>query len=163
MSIRKSLPADLPLLMALFARARAFMAETGNPNQWGPRNWPPQELIEADIASGNSYVVEEQGEIIGTFYFVFGVDVEPTYLHIEGPGWKYDGPYGVIHRIAAKEAGRGIMEKAVAYALSQCPHLRIDTHEDNLPMRNLMAKLGLEYRGIIYVENGTSPRLAFEK
>lgn len=55
--------------MKMYAYARDFMAKTGNPNQWGPNNWPPEELIHIDIKEDNSYVcVNDAGEIIGTFY-----------------------------------------------------------------------------------------------
>ena len=41
-------------------------------------------------------------------------------------------------------------------------HLRIDTHEKNLVMQNLVKKTGFSYCGIIYVDDGTK-RLAYEK
>ncbi len=47
--IRKSAEADLDRIMEIYARARRFMAEHGNPNQWGPTNWPPESLIRQDI------------------------------------------------------------------------------------------------------------------
>ena len=34
MVIRHAEMADLPAMMDMFARARAFMASSGNPNQW---------------------------------------------------------------------------------------------------------------------------------
>ena len=40
--------ADLPRILALYAHARAFMAENGNPNQWGQTR-----PTEADIAAHN--------------------------------------------------------------------------------------------------------------
>ena len=40
--------------------------------------------------------------------------------------------------------------------------IRIDTHEENLPMQNLLKKNNYEYCGIIYLED-KSERLAFEK
>lgn len=36
MEIRRTTVEDLPRLLALYARARQFMADHGNPNQWGP-------------------------------------------------------------------------------------------------------------------------------
>ena len=51
---------------------------------------------------------------------------------------------------------------AVAFAAGRCPHLRIDTHADNRPMRNHIAGAGFVYCGIIRVEDG-SPRLAYER
>ena len=68
MNIRHSTPADLPRMQEIYARARAFMVETGNPNQWGPTNWPPEALLHRDIAEGNSYVCEKDGCIVGTFF-----------------------------------------------------------------------------------------------
>ena len=70
MKIRKSTEADLDRMMKIYARARAFMAGQGNPNQWGPTHWPPAALIRQDIRDGNSYVcVDDQGKILGTFFF----------------------------------------------------------------------------------------------
>ena len=34
MEIRKSTPGDLEQMMELYAKARVFMRENGNPNQW---------------------------------------------------------------------------------------------------------------------------------
>ena len=42
-------------MMEIFRYAREFMARHGNPNQWGPINWPPESLIRADIRNGDSY------------------------------------------------------------------------------------------------------------
>ena len=56
MNIRHATEADLPAMMKIYEYARAFMAEHGNPNQWGARNWPPESLIRQDIAAGKSYV-----------------------------------------------------------------------------------------------------------
>ncbi|MBR6219961.1 MAG: GNAT family N-acetyltransferase, partial [Clostridia bacterium] len=71
MIIRKSTWGDLDRMMAIYAHARQFMAEHGNPNQWGPTHWPPEALIQSDIRAGDSYVcVDDGGEVVGTFYFV---------------------------------------------------------------------------------------------
>ena len=45
MNIRNAEINDLPRIMEIFAHARRFMAEHGNPDQWGPDNWPPEDLI----------------------------------------------------------------------------------------------------------------------
>jgi hypothetical protein len=59
MEIRKSNENDLARIMEIYAFARDYMASHGNPNQWGPTNWPPEELIRRDIQSGSSYVEED--------------------------------------------------------------------------------------------------------
>gem|GEM_PF-435628 len=155
--------ADIGRIMEIYARARRFMAEHGNPKQWGATGWPPEALIRRDIEEGNSYVCVDGGRIVGTFFFLWGKDVEPTYADIEDGEWLEDSPYGVIHRIASDGTGKGVGEFCLAWALEQCPHLRIDTHGDNRVMQNLLGKLGFVRRGTIYVHEDRSPRLAYEK
>ena len=68
MLIRKSTELDFDRIMAIYKCARKYMAGHGNPNQWGPTNWPPAALIHNDIKDGNSYVcVNGEGTVIGTF------------------------------------------------------------------------------------------------
>ena len=49
MKIRKTTEADFNRILEIYAYARDFMEKTGNPNQWGPTNWPPADLIHNDI------------------------------------------------------------------------------------------------------------------
>ena len=147
--IRKTTEEDLERVMQIYEHARAFMAEHGNPNQWGPRGWPPQRLIEADIASGDSYVCTH--------------DIDPTYRIIEDGAWIGDDTYGVVHRIASDGSVPGIGTACIEWAYEQCGHLRIDTHEDNDVMQNLLAKCGFVRCGIIHVVEDDYPRIAFER
>ena len=164
MKIRRSAEQDVPRMMEIYAYARQVMKESGNPNQWGPTNWPPEQLIHDDIREGNSYVcLSDAGEIIGTFYFICGDDIEPTYRQIEDGGWLDDSAYGVVHRIASDGSARGIGAFCIDWAFEQCGHLRIDTHGDNVPMQRLLRRLGFRHCGTIYVEEDDYPRLAFEK
>ena len=151
-------------MMQIYAYARDFMAQHGNPNQWGPTNWPPKELLQQDIRSGNSYVcVDEDGQIIGTFFYIYGEDIEPTYRKIEDGTWLDDSPYGAVHRVASDGSRPGIGAFCINWAYAQCGHLRIDTHGDNVVMQSLLKKLGFKHCGTIYVEEDNYPRLAFEK
>ena len=164
MKIRKSTEQDISRIMEIYAYARKFMAENGNPNQWGPTNWPPEQLIRSDIESGNSYVcTNDSGKVIGTFYFVQGKDIEPTYTEITDGAWLSDTPYGVVHRIAADGSEKGIGSFCVSWAYTQCGHLRIDTHGDNIVMQNMLKKLGFIHCGTIHVIEDNYPRLEFEK
>ena len=164
MRIRKSTEQDVPRMLDIYARARRFMAEHGNPNQWGPRQWPPEALLHRDIAEGHSYVcLNDADEVVGTFFFVQGKDVEPTYRVIEGGAWLDDSPYGVVHRIASDGSERGIGRFCLNWALDQCGHMRIDTHGDNTVMQNLVTSLGFVHCGTIYVTEDNDPRLAYEK
>lgn len=164
MKIRKTKRADFERLMEIYAHARAFMAEHDNPRQWGRTNWPPEALILDDIRKGNSYVcTDESGRILGTFFFVWGKDIEPCYRDITEGAWLDDSPYGVVHRIASDGTVRGVGSFCVNWAYSRCGHLRIDTHGDNYVMQGMLKKLGFVHCGTIYVEEDHDPRLAFEK
>ena len=162
MKIRHAAEADFNRMMEIYAYARHFMAEHGNPNQWGPTNWPPENLIREDIAAGNSYVCENDGKVVGTFFFTQGNDIEPTYHRIADGKWENESPYGVVHRIAGDGTVKGIGAFCIQWALAQCGHLRMDTHGDNIVMQKLLQKLGFKHCGTIYVEEDSYPRLAYE-
>lgn len=109
MIIRHSTERDFDRIMEIYSFARRYMAEHGNPDQWGPTNWPPEKLIHSDIQDGNSYVcVNDEGTVIGTFYFIQGRDIEPTYRNITDGAWLDDSSYGVVHRIARDGSEKGI-------------------------------------------------------
>ena len=164
MRIRKSTEQDLDRMMEIYAYARIFMARHGNPDQWGPTNWPPEALIRKDIADGNSYVCENgEGRVVGTFFYTCGEDIEPTYRQITDGAWLDSSPYGVVHRIASDGSEKGVGAFCINWAYEQCGHLRIDTHGDNTVMQNLVGKLGFVHCGTIYVEEDDAPRLAYEK
>ncbi len=155
--LRKAVSEDLLRIEEIYAYARKFMAETGNPNQWGKTTPPTSQLVE-DIANGDLYVLTQEGTIHGVFYFYIGED--PTYGVIEDGQWRSARPYGTIHRIAGDGSG-GVLAAAVAFAKSKINHIRIDTHHDNKIMQKAVAKQGFHRAGIIHLENG-SPRIAYD-
>ncbi|MBR5344402.1 MAG: GNAT family N-acetyltransferase [Clostridia bacterium] len=150
-------------MMQIYARARAFMAEQGNPRQWGATGWPPEDVIRRDIAEVHSYVCTLKGRVCGAFFFLSGEDPEPCYRQIEDGTWMDPSPYGVVHRLASDGSVKGIGQACLDWAYAQCGHLRIDTHPDNIPMQNLLVKCGFRHCGIIHVAQDNDPRLAFEK
>ena len=162
MRIRPARPEDLPRMLAIYARARAFMAETGNPRQWGPRAWPPESLLSEDIAAGRSYLCEKDGQTVGVFCYLFGEDIDPTYRVIEDGAWSFSRPYGVVHRIAS-DGTPGVGTFCLTQALEWSGYLRIDTHPDNRVMQNLLAKLGFRRCGVIHIVEDNDPRVAFDK
>ena len=155
--IRKALREDLPRIEEIYAYARKFMAETGNPHQWG-NTTPETCLLEDDIEKGDLYVLMSDHRIRGVFYFYIGPD--PTYGTIEDGQWRSDTPYGTIHRIAGDGAG-GVLAAAVAFGKERINHLRIDTHHDNKIMQHAVVKYGFQRSGIIHLANG-SPRIAYD-
>ena len=159
MEIRKSTMQDLEQIMALYADARQFMRENGNPDQWGDA-YPARALIQADIGAGKSYVCIQEGELVATFYFA--VEEEPTYRVIEQGAWQAGGPYGVVHRITAARNVRGAASYCLGWCYGQCGNIRIDTHRKNLPMQRCLRRNGYQYCGVIHIADG-SERIAFPK
>ena len=71
-------------------------------------------------------------------------------------------PMATIHRLAGDGSRHGVFAAAVAFAAARYPHLRIDTHQNNRPMRTLIPRAGFAYCGVIHLADG-SPRLAYER
>lgn len=159
MKIRKSTFNDLNAILELYRKARVFMAENGNPSQWGS-SYPSTELVEQDIAEGSSYVCESDGRIAAVFYYRFGEDA--TYQTIRSGSWLNDLPYGVVHRITSDGTVKGAATYCLNWAFQQCRNLKIDTHTENLIMQHLLKKNGFSQCGIIYTDDGTE-RLAYQK
>lgn len=158
MQVRKATSTDLETILGIIDGARAYMRAHGNLTQW-PEGHPSREMFEADIAAGNSYIVEDEGDIQGTFAFVPGVD--QTYLEIEDGAWHYDEPYCAVHRVASAGKKGGFTKAVFGWAAQQANYLRCDTHADNKPMQNALKSFGFEYCGVIHIADG-SPRVAFD-
>lgn len=156
--IQKATLSQLPQIIAIYEKARAFMAQNGNPDQWGTV-YPPEAMIRQDILKGKCYVNIKEENIAAVFYFA--VEADPTYCHIEG-AWLNDAPYGVIHRIAVGESGKGVAAECFRFAAQRCDNIRIDTHEKNIPMQRCLVKNGFVRCGTIYWENG-DPGIAYQK
>ena len=157
MTIRPATPEDLPALERVYARARSFMKEAGNPTQWAP-NYPNADILQADIAKNALYVCEQDGTVVGVFALLPGE--EPTYRVIDG-AWHADLPYATIHRVASDGSCRGIAQACFDFSKKQYSYLRIDTHADNLPMQAVIQKAGFRPCGTITIADGT-PRIAFD-
>lgn len=164
MLVRKTRMEELEEVMAIYAHAAEFMAQTGNPKQWG-NGYPPREMIEADIKNGVSYVVEENGSIEAVFAYMEGFD--STYSRIDYGAWKTSGVYAVVHRVASAGRKKGMGRVCFTWSEAQaaahgCVSLRADTHADNKVMQHVLTANGLLYCGVIYTAEGAQ-RLAYEK
>ena len=174
MEIRKTTTEDLSEILAIYDGARAFMRTVGNASQW-TNGYPGEAALLEDIRGGNSYVcvgdndTEDtsadapggvQAKIDCVFSLIYGED--PTYLVIREGRWLNDRPYATIHRLAARVNRRGVAAFCLDWCYRQCGNLRVDTHQDNLPMRRLLEKTGFQYCGLITLPDGC-PRLAFQK
>ena len=156
--IRLAKESDLPAILQIYADARAFMARTGNPNQWGSHH-PPKAMLEEDIRIQKLHVVTRDDQVEGVFYFT--LDPDPTYAEIYDGVWHSDQQYGTIHRIASG-GNKGIFRSVLEFCLKQCPYIRIDTHHDNAVMQHVLDKHGFRRCGIIYLADG-QPRIAYDR
>ena len=159
MEVRKTRPEELDEVMEIYAFARRFMEEHGNPNQWKKTN-PSRERIVQDIKEEKSYVCVENREILGVFYFA--VEADPTYKIIYEGTWLNSEEYAVVHRIASAGKAKGVGTFCMNWAYGQFSNVKIDTHRDNVVMQNMLNKNGFSYCGIIQLQNGEE-RLAFQK
>ena len=155
--IRHAEEKDMPVILNIYQIARAFMAAHGNTVQW-QNNHPSKEVLMQDVEKGQLYVYENQDRVHGVFAFIPGED--PTYKVIDG-AWMDDSPYAAIHRVASDGTEKRVYAKVLDYCNKEIPHLRIDTHERNLPMQGAIQKCGFHRCGIIHIADG-SPRIAYE-
>ena len=159
-TIRRSTTEDIPDILRIFESARKYMRLNNNHKQWND-SYPGENDILNDISERNSYVgIDAEGELIMTFSFILGED--PTYRNIYGGNWLNDERYGTIHRIASNGKTGGILNSACEFCLQKIDNIRIDTHEDNIPMLRALENLGFIRCGIINCRDG-SPRIAFQK
>ncbi len=159
MDIRLAREEDIEGILNLYEMARQFMSENKNPNQWG-YSYPSIENIKDDMSENSLYICEDKSELLAVFCYKFEDDKD--YAYIEQGSWLDDSAYGVVHRIATKRGTNGIGAYCIDYAYNASGNLRIDTHEDNIPMRNLLKKLGFIQCGFVYVR-GKNKRIAFQK
>ena len=151
---------ELSRILEIYDIAKAYMRESGNPNQWNGA-YPDPELLREDIRKQRLYVIKKDGRIHGVFMLL--LEEEPTYSYIEDGSWREgETPYGTIHRLAGDGEVKGLFAKCVAFCEGKVKYLRADTHFDNHTMQHLLEKNGFERRGIIYLKNGDS-RIAYQK
>lgn len=159
--IRLSEEGDLEEIMEIFAHAKRFMRDNGNPTQWED-GYPSEEIVLGDISRGNSYLcVDDDGCPVGVFSFIPGPDV--TYATISGGNWMdNDAPYHVIHRLASSGRVKGVAAACLDWCFSQVRNIRIDTHKDNTVMQRLLDEYGFVRCGTINTHDGTQ-RIAYQK
>lgn len=157
MLIRKATDDDIEEIMKIYRIAQDFMIESGNPNQWS-HFYPTIDIISKDIDEKTCYLVCDDDGPHGVFA-LFDID-EPTYQIIEDGQWLNDEKYLTIHRIASDGKVHGIFDCIITYCKSKSNNIRIDTHQNNVIMQNLIEKQGFQKCGIIHVADG-SPRIAY--
>lgn len=165
MKIRHSNNQDIENIMNIIQQAQDYFKSMGI-NQW-QNNYPNIPVIENDIRLNESYVIELDEKIVGTYVLSFRN--EDTYDTIYDGNWLSTDKYAVIHRIAFDQSikGKGYSRDVLNIIYAQClkqeiVSIKIDTHEDNLIMRNMLVSNGFKHCGTIFLRDGNK-RLAYEK
>jgi len=149
MVIRVARIGDISQIMQLIALVVPAMNAAGN-FQWD-KTYPDTTVFENDIAAGQLWVAEVQGEIAGIAAIT--TDQEPEYARV---GWDIKQTAIVTHRLAVSEHYRGkgiaaaLLMQAEGEAVSRGINLlRIDTNTANRATQKLFPKLGYRYAGEI--------------
>lgn len=174
MLFRASTESDIDRIMEIIEEGRAALAALGV-DQW-QGGYPNRDAVAGDVARGESFVVEDEGQVLATAMISLGG--EAIYDRLTGGAWltasTSDAPrYAVVHRVAVSNActGRGVggflMASAEGHARAcGCESVRVDTHERNAPMRRLLERAGYARCGIVLIdhaEGATPERTAYEK
>ena len=155
---------DIDDIMKIIGQAKRRMKKMGL-DQWQD-GYPDEETVRNDKRKHQAVFVMNWFGPAAYAAIVFGKD--PYYEHIDGK-WISDGePYVTVHRLAvadeflgldlAKHVLRFAERKARAKGVRW---FRIDTHHDNIPMRNLIRDFGFTFCGVVQVRDGK--RMAYEK
>lgn len=159
MNIRQAKQEEIETVLGIIDEGRSKMRDAGNHSQWS-NGYPSRELMEQDIRNGNCFLVVDNERPVAVFTMVKGP--EPTYAVISDGSWMNDRPYYVIHRVASVGGVHGIMKTIFDYCFGITDTIRVDTHEDNIPMRSALERNGFKYCGIIHLADG-APRFAYMK
>lgn len=139
---RTAREADADAVLALYRSA------VGRPFCAWDESYPGREEIQADIASGGLYLLEDGSEIVGA------VSVVPE-NELDGlPCWRQTQNAREIARVVVRPSrqGQGLSETLVSLALdvlrrSGCPAVHLAVAGGNLPARRLYARLGFAVVG----------------
>lgn len=164
MQFRTSTESDIAAILDIIRQAQEFFRSQGI-DQW-QNGYPNHEVIMQDIKNKESYVLEEDGKILATSMVTF--KNQDAYDEIKGGNWLSSGAYTTIHRIAVDNhyKGHGLATRIIEYIEELCLSnhiysIKVDTHEQNIPMQKLLKKEGFVYCGIVALSDGD--RVAFEK
>ena len=179
MIYRKANPEEIEDIWRIVMDGKASLAALGI-DQWQGTD-PTHEMIEADMAAGQTRVVaDEDGTILGTLVFWEGG--EPDYDNVTAGGWFVQSGngtgdelcrYAALHRVAvgAHATRRGVASFMFEQALAEAREkgyasVRIDTHHGNIPMQKTLLKTGFISCCEIIINSEAEPtkeRLGFEQ
>ena len=151
-------------IMKIIEQAKRRMKERGL-DQWQD-GYPDEAAIRNDKRKHQGHFFLKWHEPAAYAAIVF--DKDPYYEKIDGQWLSKGESYVAVHRIAVADEflGLGMARHILEYAERKArakgvKWFRIDTHHDNLPMRNLIRDFGFTFCGVVQVRDGK--RMAYEK
>ena len=155
---------DIKDIMNIIEQAKRRMKKRGL-DQWQD-GYPDEATIRNDKRKHQGHFFLKRHEPAAYAAIVF--DKDPYYEKIDGKWLSDDEPYVTVHRLAVADEflcldlARHILKFAEKRArIRNVRWFRIDTHHDNLPMRNLIRDFGFTFCGVVQVRDGK--RMAYEK
>ena len=146
---------DLDEIMIIINDGKKALKKDGI-DQW-QNGLPDRGGILENILTGESFVYEENGEILSFAYLKKAY--EKDYREIE-KDFKKHKSFITIHRLSVRESAkkkgvaRKFFDEIIGYGKNlKIEAIRIDTHPDNFKMQNLIRKFSFEKVGICTVDD----------
>lgn len=160
--LKKATLSDVDECLLLLSEARSFQRKFGF-TQWED-GYPSREIVLGDVKSGNARTIMLGGELVG---YVSVGNYDEAYDNLVGK-WSGKCDYVVAHRLALRAdcRGEGLAKEVIRLIQSEAAtvgvrYMRVDTHESNAIMNNLLRKLGFSFCGTVLMRG--SKRLAYDK
>lgn len=160
MQVRSTQKSDQNQVLAVYDRARQFQRESLGLYQWQD-GYPDIKQLQADMSAGGSRVVVaeenefpgiEAGEILASFFIQQGPD--QVYLPLKSH-WEDPAEIVTIHRIASAGRVPGLGKFIFSRLKQHYQNIMIDTHDQNLVMKKLLAQYHYKYLGQVSIHDGT--------
>jgi len=170
MIIRLATNEDLKGILEIVQDA-VNLLKKNNVNQW-QNGYPNRDVFLKDIENETLYVLCDEAIIVG--FCNISPLPDPSYKVIYEGNWLTDvEEYVVIHRLAVRKeyyhrnCAKILIEFAKEVAIRNNKiSIRVDTHQDNMPMNRLLQKMGFIKCGIIHLigySDAEKARVAYEK
>lgn|GEM_PF-150590 len=154
---------DRESILEIYIEGSNALKEDGV-DQWQDNYVPSFKDIDEHLGI-DLYVLEYHKRVVSTVCLVEGIDED--YENIKGK-WNTSIPYISIHKVATSNTykkqyfAKKMMCYVENFALRKKCDLRIDTHKDNIKMKNFIISCGYKYTGEVILQ-GKLERLAYDK
>lgn len=163
LTFRMANESDRESILEIYIEGSNALKEDGV-DQWQGEYVPSFKDVDEHLGI-DLYVLEYHKRVVSTVCLVEGIDED--YENIKGK-WNTSIPYISIHKVATSNEYKkqSFAKKMMCYvenfALRKKCDLRIDTHKDNIKMKNFIISCGYKYAGEVVLQ-GELERLAYDK